>query len=243
VRDWKGKRYWLVGASEGLGRALAYQLSRCGAEVIVSARSEERLRDLADDLPGRANAIPVDITNADSVSAAVDRAGPVDGLVTLAGTYWPMKTTEWNAERLQTMCDVNFTGTIRMLGAVVPGMIERGQGHVVVTGSLTALKGLPGALGYGATKAGLVSFAETMRADLQDTGVTVQVVNPGFIKTRLTDKNDFKMPMLMEPEKAATEIFEHMNGDDFRKDFPGRLAAMLKGGRALPDWLFYKLVG
>lgn len=240
-RSWTGKRYWIVGASEGLGRSLAEAISRVGAEVVVSARNKDRLDELVASLPGRASAVTVDVTSRDSVTAAAQEVGRIDGLVYLAGVYWPMHASEWKAEEAEAMIDVNLTGAIRTVGAVLPEFIAEGRGHVVLTGSLSAFRGLPGAIGYGASKAGVLSLAESMQADLQGTGVTVQVVNPGFVRTRLTDKNDFHMPMIMDPEDAARQIFEHMNGDSFKKSFPFPLSTLLRASQFLPDWLYYAL--
>ena len=154
MRDWKGKRYWLVGASEGLGQALAMQLSRAGAEVILSARNADRLAEVAAGLPGKSQVIPVDVADRASVRAAAAEAGEIDGLVFLAGVYWPMTAQDWDADKVETMCDVNFTGCARVMGAALPAMVTRGKGHVVITGSLSGFRGLPGAIGYGASKAG-----------------------------------------------------------------------------------------
>ena len=120
-------------------------------------------------------------------------------------------------------------------------MVARDAGHIVLTGSLSGFRGLPGATGYGASKAGVMWLAEGMHADLRKTGVTVQVANPGFIKTRLTEKNDFDMPFLMEPEDAARQMFELMCTDDFKKSFPTVFSWMFRGGQFLPDWLWYGL--
>jgi NADP-dependent 3-hydroxy acid dehydrogenase YdfG len=240
--EWTGKRYWLVGASEGLGAALAEKLSAAGAEVIVSARSEDRLAEVAEGLPGKASYVTMDVTEEDSVAEAVDKVGEVDGIVMLAGVYWPMPATEWDAEKAVAMADVNFTGTVRVLGHVVPKMVARDAGHIVLTGSLSGFRGLPGAIGYGATKAGIMSLAESIRADLWRTGVLVQCANPGFIKTRLTNKNDFKMPGLMEPEEAAQVMFELMNDDDaFDRHFPTWFSWVFRASRFLPNWLYYRL--
>mgnify|MGYP001819961980 CR=1 FL=1 len=112
MTDWNGKRYWLVGASDGLGAALAHVLSKSGVEVIVSARSEDRLKELVADLPGPASYQTVDVSDTGSVTAAAQAIGPVDGVVFLAGVYWPMKATEWYAEQATAMADVNFTGLV-----------------------------------------------------------------------------------------------------------------------------------
>ena len=241
MREFLGKRYWLVGASEGLGRALAMSLSRAGAEVIVSARSAERLESLVAELPGKARAVACDVASSESVTAAAAEVGPVDGMVYLAGVYWPMKAADWDTDRAVAMCDINLSGAVRTVGAVLPGMIARNAGHIVLTGSLSGFRGLPGAIGYAASKAGVMSLAESMYADLRGTGVQVQVANPGFIKTRLTDQNDFKMPFLMTPEAAAQEMYELMMSDGFKRSYPAAFAALFRGGQFLPDWLWYRI--
>lgn len=243
MRDWSGKRYWLVGASAGLGRAVAFELSKMGAEVILSARSEDALTELAGQLPAKAQVVPIDVSDADSVAAAAEAAGEVDGMVYLAGLYWPMSSQDYDAERAVAMMDVNLTGAARVLGHVVPQMVARDRGHIVLTGSLSGFRGLPGAVAYGASKAGIMSLAETMYADLRKTGVDVQLINPGFIKTRLTDKNDFQMPFIMEADEAAKLFVEHMQGDDFARNFPRHFGALFRLSQFLPDWLYYRIAG
>lgn len=239
---WRGKRYWLVGASEGLGAALARKLSATGAEVILSARNEERLNELARDLPGKSSVVAMDIGEDASVAAAAERVGEVDGLVFLAGVYWPMPATEWRADEATAMADINFTGAVRVLGQVVPSMVARDSGHIVITGSLSGFRGLPGAIGYAASKAGVMALAESLRADLWRTGIRVQLANPGFIKTRLTDKNDFKMPFIMTPEAAAQEMFELMNDEGaFERHFPRVFSWVFRVSRFFPNWLYYRL--
>lgn len=241
MRDWQGKRYWLVGASEGLGRALAHRMSRAGAELVVSARNADRLEELVRELPGKARAVAVDVSSRESVENAAAEVGEVDGLVYLAGVYWPMTAQEWEPEQAEAMADINFTGAVRTVGAVIPAMVRRGRGHVVLTGSLSGFRGLPGAIGYGASKAGVMSLAESMRADLRGSGIEVQLANPGFIKTRLTDKNAFRMPFLMTPEEAADAMFRLMEGRAFKKSFPFAFGLMFRASQFLPDWAYYRL--
>ena len=241
MRDFRGKRYWLVGASEGLGRALAERLSAAGAEVILSARSTERLAEVAASLPGPSLVLPVDVADAASVRGAAAAAGRIDGVVFLAGLYWPMAAQDWNADQVETMCDVNFTGCARVIGAALPAMVARGTGHVVITGSLSGFRGLPGAIGYGASKAGVMALAECMQADLRGSGIVVQVANPGFIRTRLTDKNTFAMPFLMEPAEAADHMFRHMQTDRFKVSFPTVFSWLFRLSQFLPDWAYYRI--
>lgn len=241
MRDWKGKRYWLVGASDGLGLALAHQMSRAGAELILSSRTAQSLQKAVESLPGRASAVVCDVADSQSVKAAAEQVGDVDGLVFLAGVYWPMKATEWDADKVEAMCNVNFTGCARVVGSVIPHMVSRGSGHIVITGSLSGFRGLPGAIGYAASKSGVMALAESIQCDLRGSGIEVQLANPGFIKTRLTDKNDFSMPFLMEPEEAAREMFELMTSDGFKKSFPMVFSWVFRLSQFLPDWAYYRL--
>ncbi|AUJ62864.1 short-chain dehydrogenase [Aestuarium zhoushanense] len=241
MRDWAGKTYWLIGASEGLGRALAEIMSDAGADLILSARSEERLQDVSVGLSRPARIVPVDVYDTENVRAAAASIGPVDGVVFLAGVYWPMAATEWNADDAETMVDVNLMGAMRVLGATVPDMVQRNEGHIVLTGSLSGFRGLPGAIGYSASKAGIISLAETMKSDLKRTGVEVQVVNPGFIRTRLTDKNTFNMPFIMSPEDAALVMFDHMNSRKFKRSFPTLFSWFFRASQLMPDWLYFRI--
>ena len=241
MKDWQGKRYWIVGASEGLGRELSLMLSRAGCEIIVSARSEDRLKSLVEEAPGRASYVTVDVSNREEVEKAAHEVGEIDGMIYLAGVYWPMTAQEWDNEQADLMGEINFLGASRCCGAVIGPMLERGKGHIVLTGSLSGFRGLPGAIGYSASKAAIMGLAETMRCDLRDTGVEVQLVNPGFIKTRLTDKNDFNMPFIMEPKEAAQEVFDHMNTDGFKKNFPYLFSLVFRLGNILPDWAYFRL--
>lgn len=243
MNSWQGKRYWLVGASEGLGREVAFALNRAGAEVIVSARSEDRLKALVEELPGKASYVALDVSDRAAVEAAAAQIGPLDGMVYLAGVYWPMKSSEWNNAEAEAMADINYLGASRCVGAVIGPMVERGSGHIVLTGSLSGFRGLPGAIGYGASKAAVMYLAESMYADLRNTGIKVQLINPGFIKTRLTDKNDFSMPFIMEADEAARVFFEHMNSDGFKRSFPMVFSWLFRVSQFFPDWLYYRVFG
>lgn len=241
MNNWIGKRYWVIGASDGLGAALARVLSRSGVHLVLSARSEEKLTELAESLPGPAEVQVMDVQDNRSVKNAHEAIGEVDGVIYAAGVYWPMKSQAWQADEATAMADVNFTGLVRVLGGVLPDMTRKDSGHVLIVGSLSGFRGLPGAIGYAASKAGVMSLAECMYADLRKTGVVVQLVNPGFIRTRLTDKNDFTMPFIMEPEAAAQTIFEHMNTKRFALSFPATFSWMFRLSQFLPGWIYYRL--
>lgn len=236
----KGQTWWLIGASEGLGRALAQAMADRGARLILSARQADKLADLAATLPD-ARALAMDVTDAESVRMAAEQAGEVDGVIYLSGAYWPMRAQDWDTDRVLSMLDVNLNGAVRVMGAVLPGMVARGRGRVLLTGSLSAYRGLPGAIGYGASKAGLMNLAESMQCDLQGTGVQVQLANPGFIRTRLTDLNSFDMPFLMEPEAAAAHMLRILDGRRGTTAFPMLFSWLFRAGRFLPDALWNRI--
>lgn len=239
MTQFAGKTIWLVGASHGLGREVARRLDRAGARLVLSARSQDVLEDLAEELT-LARAVPVDVTDKDSVAEAARDAGPLDGIIYNAGTYEPMRTQDWDPDAVLAMSDVNFTGALRVLGQVVPGFVSAGRGDITLIGSLAGYRGLPRSVGYGASKAALISLAETMRHDLKGSGVTVRVVNPGFVRTRLTDKNSFRMPQLLGPEAAAGHVVAAMKSRRFRTDFPRPFSNAIKALHILPDWLVYR---
>ena len=215
----EGKTYWLIGASEGLGRALAGLLAAEGACMILSARNAERLEDLAATLPN-ARALPMDVTESASVRAAIADLGQIDGVIYCAGAYEPMTAQGWDVDQALKVSEVNFTGALRSLGHVVPQMAAQGSGHIVLIGSLAGFRGLPGAIGYSASKGALMQLAENLFMDLRGTGVNVQQINPGFIRTRLTEKNSFDMPFILSAEEAAERTLRAMKSRRFATSFP-----------------------
>ena len=242
VTSFAGKTYWLVGASEGLGRALALKLAGAGARLCLSARSEDRLQDLAAEIGRDTVVAPLDARDSDSVAAAFGTLPKLDGVIYNAGVYEPTTAQDWDADAVEAMCDINFTGAARVMGKAVPALVKQGSGHIVIVGSLAAFGGLPGAIGYAASKAGAASLAECIRLDLPAPDFNVQVMNPGFIKTRLTDKNDFEMPHLMTPDDAAEYVLKAMQGSRFRTSFPPAFARWFRLAGLFPDWLYIRVV-
>jgi len=234
-----GKTYWLIGASEGLGRKLALLLAGEGATVVVSARNAERLATLCE-ISDQLRPLALDVSDLEAVKAAVKDIGAIDGVIYCAGAYDPMPAADWDNEAVLRMVDVNFTGALRILGELVPDFVKAGRGDITLIGSLSAYRGLPNAVGYAASKSALQSLAETLRFDLAGSGVVVRIVNPGFIKTRLTQKNSFKMPQLMTPEVAAAKVLKAMKRRRFRTDFPAPFSWIIRLVGVLPDWLVYR---
>lgn len=240
------KTAWIVGASAGIGRALAGALAAAGVRrVCVSARSEDKLAALA----GEHAAItpyPLDATDAGALRKTASRieqeTGPLDLAVFNAGAYSPMGLGEWDRDEIERILRVNYMGAVNGLDAVMPSMRARGRGHIAVTASVAGYRGLPGALSYGPTKAALINLCETLRNDLKDDGVFLQVINPGFVRTSLTDRNDFKMPQLIEPEEAAREILKGLRTAKFEIAFPHPFVWQVMALRLLPYGLYFRLI-
>lgn len=241
----KNKHVWLIGASEGIGAALAEKLAAEGAVLTVSARNAERLQTLAASLAGNGHrAVAADVTSLESLAEAWRSFGDSipDMVIYNAGTYKPMDVQHFELEPVEAMLDVNLRGAFRLVSLVIPAFLQRNAGHFVLVGSVAGYRGLPSAMGYGASKAGIMHLAENLKADLKDTSVRVQLVSPGFVKTRLTDMNDFKMPCIITAERAAQYIVDGLNSSRFEIHFPKRFSVVLKLLSLLPAWMYFRLV-
>ncbi|MCB1330718.1 MAG: SDR family NAD(P)-dependent oxidoreductase [Maritimibacter sp.] len=225
---------WIIGASDGIGAALARAYARRGARLVLSARSEGRLETLADSLGSDHVVLPLDVADRESVERAADRVallGPIDRVITLAAIYDPGKVTEIDPDTAARIVQVNLTGSLYVAQAAVP--VLRPGGQLVLTGSVAGYVGLPQGQIYSATKAGVINLAESLRAELKGR-IDVRLVSPGFVDTRLTGKNDFTMPAMLQPDEAAAAIVAGLDRKAFEIHFPRRLTLALKLLRALP---------
>lgn len=241
-----GRLAWITGASTGIGRALALRLAREGWRIAASARNPETLQALAAEGGGAIHIFPLDVTDAArsaSVVVEIERAlGAIDLAVLNAGTHTPSPADGFDASAVRCLVDVNLMGAVNALAAAMPTMIRRKGGQIAVVASVAGYRGLPSAAAYCATKAGLIALAESLKFDLDRHGVKIQVINPGFVRTPLTDRNRFSMPFLMEPEAAADRIVRGLAGNAFEIAFPSRFAWILKLIGLLPDRLYFSLM-
>jgi short-subunit dehydrogenase len=247
ITDWANKRVWIVGASTGIGAALAGQLHALKAKVAVSARSADKLNELVARLgAARALALPLDITKVETIKSAeaelVAAWGGYDLVVFMAGDYTAMRAWELDLKVAKQMVSINWEGFLNGLSIVIPRFVDAKAGGIALVSSVAGYRGLPKSLVYGPTKAALINLAEVLYLDLKDKGLDIYVICPGFVKTPMTDKNDFEMPSIITPEEAAGEIIKGLQKGEFEIHFPKGFTRMLKVLRHLPYSLYFPAI-
>jgi len=247
IRDWRGQRVWIVGASQGIGEACARLLLQRGARVALSARGRQGLERIAAGADkDTCLVLPLDVTRPADIAAAFAslRAqwGSPDLVLVVAGTHRAMRAWEMNGEEVRLLVETNLMGPLNVLEAIVPEMVAHGRGGIGLVSSVAGYRGLPTALVYGATKAALINLAETLYLDLHPRGLGVYVINPGFVKTPLTDRNEFKMPALIGADEAARETVRGLERGHFEIHYPRRFTGVLRLLRLLPYRLYFPLV-
>lgn len=232
---------WITGASSGIGFELAKLLAAEGVQVAASARSIA-----TDGLPAGIHAFPLDVTDAEACEATAraieQKLGPIDLVVFGAGAYQPFDAGHFDASAFARINAVNYLGVTNALAAVVPGMLARKSGHVSWIASVAGYRGLPKAAYYGPTKAALINLAESLWQELTPLGLSVSIINPGFVKTPMTSVNDFEMPFLMTPEAAAKATLAGLKRRKFEIAYPTRFVLILKFLRLLPNALALRLI-
>ena len=244
---------WITGASSGIGAALAQYLARQGNCVAATARGADALNALAAQTYGAGSikAYTCDLLDTAAVTATVARVtaefGSIDAVILNAGAYEPDVLRDFDADKIIRHFDMNVTATVRAVAAVLPALkrsaVAGRQPQLALMASVAGYRGLPRSTGYGGSKAALLNMGEAMRWDFAAFGIKLQVICPGFVKTRLTDKNEFPMPFLITPDQAAPMIAAGLASDRFEVAFPPRAKWAMKLLRLLPYKLYFPLVG
>ncbi|MGL4488579.1 MAG: SDR family NAD(P)-dependent oxidoreductase [Rhizobiaceae bacterium] len=233
---------WITGGSTGIGRGLALELVKRGWRVAVSARNITPF-----DAGQAIFAYPCDVTNAEAMAETAAKIasdhGPIVLAVFNAGNYIPVNGNELTTDAFRKTFDVNFHGVVNGMVPVVEAMKKNGKGQIAITGSVTSYGGLPTAAAYGASKAAVNSMAQSLKFDLDRMNIRIQMVNPGFVDSELTKKNDFAMPGLMETDAAAKRMADGLETGGFEIRFPRRLAVPLRLVSFLPHRLYFWLIG
>lgn len=234
------RRAWLIGASQGMGREVARLLAANGWCLYLSARSRSGLAEVCESTG--ATPVPFDATDRVATGKAAGRVfrdGPPQVVLMNVGDYRPMPVEDFDVELFDKLMRVNYMASVYLLEAVIPRMRVSGGGQILLNASSAAYRGLPKSAPYGASKAAVLHMAESLRPELRRQGINLRVLNPGFVRSRLTDRNDFHMPFLLEPQVAAQQIVKAIDRNGFEVTFPRRLTYILKFLRCLPySWYF-----
>lgn len=240
---------WITGASSGLGRELARQYVQAGHQVCVSARRTEALDDLAEacrDMDGGIHVFGLDVTDMVGVKSCFDRISATVGVPELsvlnAGTYIFNSALDFDRDIFLKLMQINYMGVVNCLQVVVPAYLSHRRGDIAVVSSVAGYRGLPSASAYGASKAALINLCESLQPELAMANVRLRLINPGFVKTPLTDMNEFPMPFLMEVDAAAARIVKGLAGSSFEITFPRRFTWLLKILRIMPYAVYLRLV-
>ena len=240
------KVIWITGASSGIGRSLALKFAKEGWTVAASARRENLLQELHTENEN-IHSFPLDVTNTEQCKAVfndiVKKFENIDICVFSTGTHDPKSEKRFNLDKIREIMEVNYFGTMNSINSIYDYFSEKKNGQISIISSVAGYRGLPAAGAYCASKSALTSFAESLNFDMQMKNVRVSLISPGFIKTPMTDQNDFPMPMIKTPEFAADEIYKGLIiKKGFEIHFPKAFTYFLKFLQMLPSSLYFKLV-
>ena len=240
------KTIWITGGSTGIGRALAIKFSNEGWNVAISARREELLNELSNQYEN-ISAFPLDVTDKikcnDVFDQIVSKYKNIDICFFSTGTWNPKKEKDIDVEQIEDVFKVNFFGTVNSIKTVEQFFKDKKSGVITIVSSIAGYRGLPNSTGYGPSKSALNNLAESLYFDFKKFNVRICLVSPGFIKTPMTDKNDFKMPFLKTPEYAVNKIYDGLiNKNTFEIHFPKALTIILKILSFLPSKIYFSLV-
>ena len=241
------KTIWITGGSTGIGKALALQFASKGWDVAISARRTELLNEISN-IHENISAFPLDVTNKlkcqEVFNEIKNKYENIDICFFSTGTWNPKKEKDIDVEQIEEVFKVNFFGTLNTIKAVEEYFKNKKNGTITIVSSIAGYRGLPNSTGYGPSKSALNNLAESLYFDFKRYSVRVCLVSPGFIKTPMTDKNDFKMPFLKTPEYAAEKIYDGLiNKDIFEIHFPKSLTVLLKILSFLPSKIYFLLIG
>jgi short-subunit dehydrogenase len=248
MSSFQEKVVMITGASSGIGRGLAVEFARRGAKIGLVARRVDVVEEVAREIEAvgsKALALPADVQDAASISAAAEKLraefGPIDILIANAGIGPTRDAAEIDAEEIAGVINVNVIGAANSAAAVIPAMVARGSGQLVVISSLAAYRGLPRSAAYCASKAAVSAFFESLRLDLEPRGIDVTIIHPGFIKTPLTAGREAQMPFLMELDDAVKKMARAIGKRRKRYSFPWQLATIVRAGMIMPIWMYDKI--
>ena len=237
------KTIWITGASTGIGKALAIKFAENGWNVAASARRENLLKEL-NDINENIHSYPLDVNKIDDCKSTaqqiIKKLGKIDICVFGTGIHDPKSEKKFNLEKIRKIMEVNFFGTMNSINSIYDYFSDKKEGQISIVSSVAAYRGLPVAGAYCSSKSALTSFAESLYFDMKRKNVKVSVISPGFIKTPMTDENDFPMPMIRSAEYAADKIYLGLlKKKGFEIHFPKSFTFIMKITQILPNWLYF----
>lgn len=241
MTSFAGSHVWIIGASTGIGRALAFRLAREGAVLSLSARNETALEYLRHELNGPHTIYPLDVTHTDQLAAAATAQPRIDRVIFLAGQYEPGALGDADPDKTRVIVETNLMGALNTVYALLPVLRRQREGQIALCGSIAGYRGLPNGQPYSATKAAIINLAESLRIEERKYNIDVRLISPGFVKTPMTDKNTFPMPMMISADQAADAIVSGLKGNSFEIHFPKRMTIAMKLLQSLPYWLYFKI--
>lgn len=242
------KSCWIIGASHGIGQALAQKYYNAGYDIIISARSTDKLKSFKKELEikNSKNQIVIsdfDVTNyqafVEAAKKIVKKFKKIDLAIFAPAIYEQMGIFDFDIELSHKIMNTNFNSCLNFLHIITPYMAAQKSGHIALIASVAGYAGLPNSLAYGASKAAMINLAEGIYGQLKSKNIDLSIINPGFVKTRLTKKNDFPMPFIISQDQAATEIVRGLEQKKFEIHFPKRFTLFLKILRLLPYKVFF----
>ena len=241
------KTIWITGGSTGIGKALAIKFAKEGWNVAVSARRENLLKEVCDEHEN-IKSFPLDVTDKTKCKEVfqniLNTHQNIDICFFSTGTWDPKREKDIDVEQIENVFKINFFGTLNSIKAVEKYFKDKRSGTITIVSSIAGYRGLPNSTGYGPSKSALNNLAESLYFDFGRSNVRVCLVSPGFIKTPMTDKNDFKMPFLKTKEYAAEKIYDGLvNKNSFEIHFPKSLTMILKILSLLPNKIYFGLIG
>ncbi len=233
------KNVLIIGASHGIGKALAFELAKEKNNLFLAARDFDALTLIKTQLETNVEIFALDVVDEKNVQEVLTKINQIDLFIYSAGTYKPMPIDQFNLQEAKKINEVNFVGALNCLDVVVKKMLQQKSGQIALIASVAGYVGLPKSMAYGASKAALINLAETLHTELSNFGIEVSVINPGFVKTRLTDLNNFKMPAIIDPSTAAKIIVKDLKTKKFEIHFPKKFTFWLKLLKILPYQLLF----
>ena len=240
------KNIWITGASSGIGKALAIKFANEGWQVAASARRESLLKELSNQYTN-IQSFPLDVTDSDKCKSVfkdiVKKFENIEICVFGTGIHDPQSEKKFNLEKIKKIMEVNFFGTMNSINSVYDYFGQRKVGQISIISSVAGYRGLPAAGAYCASKSALTSFAESLHFEMKRKNVRVSLISPGFIKTPMTDQNDFPMPMIKSPEFAADQIYNGLiKKSGFEIHFPKVFTFFMKFLRILPSSIYFRFL-